>query len=480
MWVRHYETCAMIGPQARGTAVRITEELAAKIEHDVRSKPADFGYQCTRWSGRLLARHLASSYQLILSSRHCCRLLRRFSNRPGSGVLSSEAAQIASGIVTARPWNGFSDIYRQEKALRQIRQLSVANLPLIPFAHALYYDVFAGAVNSSDSNQAFLASPPAQNTWVYTFPNAAELAVRHERFLLSTDPSVSGLAVRYSDITEIKTDVLMPEEFLAPHFLRSAGYNEFLKLLDFRTAMIGFLKDEGRLIGMCPLWKTPQGKEFSGNDRIFFKSALRHTSHGLRVAQLALQAAPEGTLDVQTGEAHIGVVTTDIEGRVLALDQNTRQIFHQTAVFDGRQVDAFAATAIRDGLRYVSQIVRQTFADARESDHHLSVPAARVWWHSAGVVLKLRGFLSQRPSGSSIVTILVEECELARVKARRLAIRYGMSVREAQTLLLFRKGCSRKQIAGRLSLSINTVKTYLREIALKMDDLGQRPPYLHV
>lgn len=77
-----------------------------------------------------------------------------------------------------------------------------------------------------------------------------------------------------------------------------------------------------------------------------------------------------------------------------------------------------------------------------------------------------------------MVTILTEECELAKVKAQRLAIRYGMSVREAQTLLLVQKGSSRKQIASQLSISTKTVKTCLREIAVKMDGLGGKaaPP----
>jgi hypothetical protein len=39
------------------------------------------------------------------------------------------------------------------------------------------------------------------------------------------------------------------------------------------------------------------------------------------------------------------------------------------------------------------------------------------------------------------------------------------------------KNSPRKQIASQLSISINTVKTYLRQIALKINGLGIRPSY---
>jgi DNA-binding CsgD family transcriptional regulator len=98
----------------------------------------------------------------------------------------------------------------------------------------------------------------------------------------------------------------------------------------------------------------------------------------------------------------------------------------------------------------------------------LAVPTVRLFSDHSGIGLKLRGYAIDGEHGRSFA-VLLEEIEPAGLFQQRMIYRYGLSPREAQVLALRRGAFTSGQIAARLELSIATVKTYLRQVSVKLN-----------
>lgn len=60
-----------------GRPSRLSQQALRELALDLAAQPGACGYVQTRWSGKLLARHLERNYAVCLSLRHCQRLLQR-------------------------------------------------------------------------------------------------------------------------------------------------------------------------------------------------------------------------------------------------------------------------------------------------------------------------------------------------------------------------------------------------------------------
>lgn len=79
-WVHAYDAQGAAGLQNHpgcGRAARLTPGQAARLSQSLAGAPCAQGFAQAHWSGKLLARHLAQSFGLQFSLRHCQRLLRQ-------------------------------------------------------------------------------------------------------------------------------------------------------------------------------------------------------------------------------------------------------------------------------------------------------------------------------------------------------------------------------------------------------------------
>lgn len=79
-WVHAYELHGVDGLRGRhgaGRPTRLTLRQRQQLGLELAAEPACSGYAQLRWSGKLLARHLARRYGVQLSPRSCQRLIRQ-------------------------------------------------------------------------------------------------------------------------------------------------------------------------------------------------------------------------------------------------------------------------------------------------------------------------------------------------------------------------------------------------------------------
>ncbi len=446
--------------------MRLTKDQAEQVRCDLKRSPDEFGYAQSTWTANGLARHLKDCYRVIYALRHCRRLiLQAKSSAPSERVETQKHVPATKPLV----WSGFSDEYRHKKILHRLRQLSSSGLPLKQFSETLFEQITT-ATNCGEAMQIIGLGAPREQKILFRDRETMEWTATHLQELEmvnSDDPGLSGMIIPFKQLPFIKDPVLSPGRVMGPRFHESPAYHEVWKHHRVHSGVLNFLRDNHRYVGLAPIWKSRNERPFSSDDLNFLRRAVPFITHGLVMAQ-ATSSQPKTVAETEPSGPQIGVVTTDFRGRILAMDRTARILFAQPAVLDGRPADAFATSNLREGLRYVSAVIRQAFgAFDFASEASMAAPAARVWWHATGTVLLLKTLLTERLSGSPFVTILVEERQIVSMKHKRLALRHGMSPRESEIFQLLNAGTPRKEIAYQLGLSANTVRTYIKQIGLK-------------
>ena len=84
-WIRKIRENGMEGIKdkpGRGLKQTITEELKIKIKEDISLGPNNFGYDVSKWDGKLVSHHLKLKYNIDLKVRRCQYLLKEFGFSP--------------------------------------------------------------------------------------------------------------------------------------------------------------------------------------------------------------------------------------------------------------------------------------------------------------------------------------------------------------------------------------------------------------
>ena len=143
-------------------------------------------------------------------------------------------------------------------------------------------------------------------------------------------------------------------------------------------------------------------------------------------------------------------------------------------MFDRIPSDIFGAQSVKAGLDYVARILRSIFFDRGEPSFELDSPVARVYAHASGMVLKLRGFLTNGDSEHRYFTVIAEQGETEAHRLQRVMYRNGLSRREPELMLWLRSApptCH--DIAAAMEVSAETVKTCFKRIVEKLDLHGR-------
>jgi len=260
--------------------------------------------------------------------------------------------------------------------------------------------------------------------------------------------------------------VFRHEEFTLPDYRNSSLYNDFLRPLNLEQGLLVQLEAHGQLVGYYPLYRSSAMKPFDQDDRRFLSAAAPHIAHGLHAAKLINSM----TYPVEPGApvSGPGVVVMDGDGRIVGMDQQARSFFFQLAMHEKLQWSAFAEPQLRSLLDYVATKLRNVFSHGELSPSDGPPPAARILSHAAGIILRLTGYVTPGEGGRDLFVVLVEQIEPEALAQARIMYRHGLAPREAEMLMMLRRGPSVAQIAAELGISKPTAKTYVRNLIEKL------------
>jgi DNA-binding CsgD family transcriptional regulator len=361
------------------------------------------------------------------------------------------------------------DARNKEVALKRLKRLAISGLPLEPLVRAIW-GIMREAIPHSP-HMSFLPDPGKRSSaYLASTEDVYNLLPAVQHYFVNSPPEVSGYKLRYDSDTlqrrfPRKTIWVLPD-LAVPNFYRTEGYNEvFGKLGRYDGAQIS-LQEDGIAVGHYPIWHTRNQRPFDREDLVFLKAVAPPITHALKVAQTLDRTAAESPTDFVPLELWgQGVILLDRSGDLVAIDEIARAIFRNLATFDGVLPDAFLASPISDGLKYITQIINDVFY---ESSLVSGLPLVRFYSHWTGAQLKLRGVLLTAGDGREYVNVLVERGEGRESRRRRTIYRWGLTAREAHILDWVAEGKTNSEIATIVGASKLTVKKHLEHIIQKL------------
>jgi transposase/DNA-binding CsgD family transcriptional regulator len=473
-WLRALERHGLAGllkPETQGGRPAILEaQINSGLSGDLERVPTALGHSSQKWSGALVAKHLKTKFQVDISERQARRLLKKLTTnavatvRPGpthrKGL--SETPQGRS----PRKW--ISDAHNKEVALRRIKRLANAGLPVEPYVMSLF-ELMNDAVPSS-SNKSFLPNSGEQPAAALgSTRDVYDQIANHQRLIV--DAPFNTLQIRapfnFAGLQGfyVRQPVWRMDEWTLPEYRRTDGFNVVFAGLGWYDVATLIFAENGRVFGCYPVGRGKDQRPFSRDDLTFFRACAPHVAHGLRNAQLLTYRGrePDGFLPLALWGT--GVVLMDSAGSVMAIDDESRSIFASMGVLDGVSIYAFEGR-IREGLAYVHRLVMSVFHD---DELITKAPVVRLVSHWTGITLKLRGSLARSNEGREIVSVLVERGETPSHRRMRMMARWGLGDREYQIISALGTNEPRREIAGRLGIRSDTLKTYGKRIADKLE-----------
>ncbi len=420
--------------------------------------------------------HLNARYGVAISSRHGRRMLtrlgvprasdgERFRRAPSPAVAipaSDVAAQSARSVI--------SDQERKQLALRRMRRLCSSGLPLAPLISGIF-DLVQQALPNSE-NKVFLAgSGENPSRYLMNNPELAKWTAIHKHYYIDAPSSISGLRIRFAEpyLAELFAKVAgTSEDFALPHFRRSEGYNEFLRPLGFDHMLWVTFADHGERLGLYPIWRSADMRSFSSDDMKFVRLAAAHIAHALKVANLHGGGEFVSADDFLANAKHgIGAVILDERGRVIGANKEAEAVFAEMAIAGGHHPGLLAPDRAHELFSYLARLLDRIFRDST-CDSVLGVPAVRFYCHSTGIALKMSGIITHGSEGRRYITVLTERGELRTHRRTRLGATFGLSGTDIVVLGGLRNGLTNAQLAAKMGVAPDTVKTYVRRLGEKL------------
>lgn len=363
-----------------------------------------------------------------------------------------------------------SDSRNKEIALGRIKRLASSGLPLEPFVQGVF-ELINDAVPNSP-NRAILVGGKSNDSVIGSTPEATSIAAPHTRFYVESPSEISGVRIRM-DVTTLKRlarskTIWTQDEIALPNFYRSEGFNAVFRPRGYHHFLLLLFQEAGELVGYYPIWRSVDGRAFSPHDVAFIRAAAPHVAHGLKTVQL---------LDAGTGHSDdflprsrwgMGVILTEPNGRIIAMDENARMIMFQLGVLDGVRASSLVEAPIRDAIEYITSTLQLIFHESAGSSWSVVAPVAQVYIHWTGIVLRLRGVQMTGADGREYITILVERGETLVLRQRRFVLKWGLSQREAEILELIAQGKTGPESAILLGISHDTVRKHMSRVFEKL------------
>jgi DNA-binding CsgD family transcriptional regulator len=385
---------------------------------------------------------------------------------------SSSPPDLTSEQHSRPAWDGLN----KEIALRKIKRLASSGLALEPFVLTLF-DLIETAVPGG-TRKALIADPgdrPDAFIVNYDPRFLADILPAFQRFMVDATPAESGMRVKF-DPYSLKHAFLAKtvwplEELMLPHYYRSSAYNEVIRRLNQRHGAWIVYQEHGQTTGFYPFWRDPDQRVLSRDDLAFLKISAPHIAHGLRTAQLLSRRSVEvsDTSFVPLSAWGSGIILMDSDGRTIAADERARAFFGHLERFDVELSAGLSKFRQRDALQYIAHVLNRVFSKDGEPEAATASPVVRLYSHWSGVVLRLRGVLTQGVEGKNYFIVIVEQGELEDHRQHRLRFRWGLSAREFQILAGLANGRMPNEMAQHMNLQRDTLKSYMQRLVEKLD-----------
>jgi DNA-binding CsgD family transcriptional regulator/PAS domain-containing protein len=291
-----------------------------------------------------------------------------------------------------------------------------------------------------------------------------------QKYVMEATPEITGLNPP-SLLPTNPCTVLCHEQIARPGYYHSEGYNEFFRQLGMHHGLLTVLRDDQRrFLGYYPVFRSQTMKPFTRDDLAFFHVAAPHIAHGAATAALIAAAqAPDTDGFEPFQRVPQGIVVINHAGKVLSLNRAAHSIFNHFALCDGLSANAFIKGEFNSALDYIARQLQTIFGASDENAAGAEAPLVRLYSHHSGLSLRLRGLVSELPHDRAHITVLIEAGEPETLFRQRLTARYGLSRRQAELLVLVRRGANAREIAQRLQTGPAALKSSLRELRLKLD-----------
>lgn len=473
--------------RGRGRPALLSELEDARLRRDLLSPPSACGFDAPRWSGNLVAHHLARSYGITMSARQCRRILGRLvpemqrttARRPERKIAPAAIIERAAEVRSISP---YPNLFRQQQALRRLRRMASSGLSAMEFAIGAF-DVIAEAIPNSECKAFHLSGASPAVWWPWIIRNIeSKWAPEYQRYVTARTTEERGIA---DPMNALQKPVYRHEELIAENWERTETYNELYRHWGFHHVLYVWGMDGTRFVGGLPIWRSAAMRPFTNDDVRFATAASGLIGHALGVARGLGSHHVEGEefSNRVEGEEFFtaqgwarGVILITDEGRILAIDPGVRQIFGKIAVYDGIQ-ENIVGQQIGPFLRYLARTLREIFSHHADGADFLSPPSTCLYLHRSGVALRFHGFLAQGTEGKGYYSVLVEAGELTEHRRRRLMLSYGLSPRELDVLRVIGQGKRGREAAAALLIEPGTFYKYARQIMEKLqvaDSAGLR------
>jgi hypothetical protein len=330
---------------------------------------------------------------------------------------------------------------RKRRALAAIRRLAGSGMPLQPFAYTLF-DLVNDAVPHDEASPGLTAASGESSRWIIRDFDYSRWSSEMHRYLLVADSHVSGFRPP-SLLPQNPRTVLRHEEIVLPNYYRSEGYNEFFRWMGMHHGLLTLLRDEqSNFLGYYPIFRSEKMKPFSRHDIKFLEAAAGTIAQGIRSAGMTNYRPADDDVFEPFAQVPKGMVVMDRDGKVLSINRAARSLFHQFAIYDGRGTGFSINRGLSEEFGRIAHQLRIIFGRRDETCIEAPQPIVKIYSHRSGATLRLHGFASDLSEHGGHFTVLIELGETENLLRQRLSARYHLSQRQAELLMLLRRGAS--------------------------------------
>lgn len=270
--------------------------------------------------------------------------------------------------------------------------------------------------------------------------------------------------------TELGTAILFDDIMHRDEFKKTEFYRDFLAPNNIIYGMKSYFGDPNGLVGWLQIARGVERGNFSVSDKAYCSAVLPHLSLSLRIYGKLMQTETErqlykGIVDRMA----IGAVILDSRDRIMKMNATARSIIqHQPCLtrVDGK---LYVRSSQQNRL-FQAMIARAQEARADLSDPHF-IESLQLDGHAGkvGVLIKSAPIIPwyEGQTCPSVVILLSDPTRPHIAPEQLLISLLAISPAEARLALLLANGHSLPDIAGRLDISINTVRTQLKSIFAK-------------
>lgn len=268
--------------------------------------------------------------------------------------------------------------------------------------------------------------------------------------------------------------VLLDDEMVPRNeFLASPFYQEFLSTIGIGRLCVGIIFEgtPGLPATAISIFRDVHEPAFDQADAQWMKMLVAHVSRGLGLMQRLDTARLQNTsLLASFDRLQFGVALLDDDMQVLHLNLAGQKVMNRRdGIFlnAGRQLDSNPAAKRSQSLSRWLTTIRDTPAAERghflEGFHVVRNGAKHLYTIQCAAVLATSAWIAQDEVVRYVVFI-INPSALQLPSAARLIAMYGLTETQAKIAREFSSGGSYKQVARRLRISEETVRSHVKQI----------------